>query len=40
MGAITVSEENILYPSLDKVAGEEERWELLSKCSDVDWTPG
>jgi hemerythrin-like domain-containing protein len=31
-------EENILYPTLDKVTSEEERWELLSKCSDVAWT--
>lgn len=33
-------EENILYPTLDKVTSEEERWELLSKCGDVAWTPG
>lgn len=31
-------EENILYPTLDKVTTEEERWDLLSKCSDVAWT--
>ena len=31
-------EENILYPTLDKVTSEEERLELLSKCSDVAWT--
>ncbi|HSE36650.1 MAG TPA: hemerythrin domain-containing protein [Blastocatellia bacterium] len=33
-------EENILYPTLDKVTSEEERWELLSKCGGVAWTPG